>query len=74
MICCVQAEDNLAQAFCLVGELQLSADHCKASIQVIFVFDKPYRLADFWHSAKKQKKNGGGVEVWLLTCYIVLFE
>jgi hypothetical protein len=41
MICCVQAEDNLAQAFCLVGELQLSADHCKASIQVIFVFDKP---------------------------------
>jgi hypothetical protein len=59
MICCVQAEDNLAQAFCLVGELQLSADHCKASIQVIFVFDKPYRLADFWHSAKKQKKMVG---------------
>ncbi|KAK2444714.1 SET and MYND domain-containing protein [Trifolium repens] len=30
-----EAEDNLAQAFCLVGELQLSADHCKASIQIL---------------------------------------
>ncbi|XP_027339263.1 SET and MYND domain-containing protein 4 isoform X2 [Abrus precatorius] len=28
-----EAEDNLAQAFCLVGELQLSVNHCKASIQ-----------------------------------------
>lgn len=27
-------EDNLAQAFCLVGELQAAIDHCKASIQV----------------------------------------
>ncbi|KAK7317049.1 hypothetical protein RJT34_00961 [Clitoria ternatea] len=30
-----EAEDNLAQAFCLVGELQLSMDHCKASIQIL---------------------------------------
>ncbi|KAJ1387499.1 Tetratricopeptide-like helical domain superfamily [Sesbania bispinosa] len=30
-----EAEDNLAQAFCLVGELQLSVDHCKASIQIL---------------------------------------
>ncbi|CAJ2641772.1 SET and MYND domain-containing protein [Trifolium pratense] len=30
-----EAEDNIAQAFCLVGELQLSVDHCKASIQIL---------------------------------------
>ncbi|XP_057458415.1 uncharacterized protein LOC130749135 [Lotus japonicus] len=30
-----EAEDNLAQAFCSVGELQLSLDHCKASIQIL---------------------------------------
>ncbi|XP_052732051.1 uncharacterized protein LOC108331645 isoform X2 [Vigna angularis] len=29
-----EAEDSIAQAFCLVRELQLSVDHCKASIQV----------------------------------------
>ncbi|KAI4306992.1 hypothetical protein L6164_030226 [Bauhinia variegata] len=30
-----EAEDNLAQAFSLVGELQLAKDHCKASIQIL---------------------------------------
>ncbi|KAG5050261.1 hypothetical protein JHK85_011364 [Glycine max] len=30
-----EAEDSIAQAFCLVGELQLSLDHCKASIQIL---------------------------------------
>ncbi|XP_061356654.1 histone-lysine N-methyltransferase ASHR1 isoform X2 [Gastrolobium bilobum] len=30
-----EAEDNLAQAFCLVGELQPSMGHCKASIQIL---------------------------------------
>ncbi|OIW15313.1 hypothetical protein TanjilG_10753 [Lupinus angustifolius] len=35
MICCMQVEDNLAQAFCLLGELELCMDHCKASIQIL---------------------------------------
>lgn len=30
-----EEEDNLAQAFCLVGELQAAIDHCKASIQIL---------------------------------------
>ncbi|BAT78966.1 uncharacterized protein HKW66_Vig0105890 [Vigna angularis] len=30
-----EAEDSIAQAFCLVRELQLSVDHCKASIQIL---------------------------------------
>ncbi|KAJ7959490.1 SET and MYND domain-containing protein 4 [Quillaja saponaria] len=30
-----EAEDNLAQAFCLAGELQLAMDHCKASIRIL---------------------------------------
>ncbi|MCD7453858.1 hypothetical protein HAX54_022354 [Datura stramonium] len=30
-----ELEDNLAQAFCLVGELQAALDHCKASIQIL---------------------------------------
>ncbi|KAL3341809.1 hypothetical protein AABB24_026035 [Solanum stoloniferum] len=30
-----EVEDNLAQAFCLVGELQAAIDHCKASIQIL---------------------------------------
>ncbi|RDX69422.1 Histone-lysine N-methyltransferase ASHR1, partial [Mucuna pruriens] len=30
-----EAEDNIAQAFFLVGQLQLSVDHCKASIQIL---------------------------------------
>ncbi|KAL2339512.1 hypothetical protein Fmac_007452 [Flemingia macrophylla] len=30
-----EAEDNIAQAFCLAGELQLSMEHCKASIQIL---------------------------------------
>ncbi|MED6193508.1 hypothetical protein PIB30_020121 [Stylosanthes scabra] len=30
-----EVEDNLAQAFCLLGELQLSMDHCKASIKIL---------------------------------------
>lgn len=30
-----EAEDNIARAFCLVGELQSSVDHCKASIQIL---------------------------------------
>ncbi|XP_058786654.1 uncharacterized protein LOC131661214 [Vicia villosa] len=30
-----EAEDNLAQAFCLVGELKISVNHCKASIQIL---------------------------------------
>lgn len=31
-----QLEDNLAQAFCLLGELQHAKSHCKASMQVSF--------------------------------------
>ncbi|KAK7282465.1 hypothetical protein RIF29_11271 [Crotalaria pallida] len=30
-----EVEDNLAQAFCLLGELKLSMDHCKASIKIL---------------------------------------
>ncbi|WMV19996.1 hypothetical protein MTR67_013381 [Solanum verrucosum] len=30
-----EVEDNLAQAFCLVGELQAAIDHCKTSIQIL---------------------------------------
>ncbi|XP_060181568.1 uncharacterized protein LOC132611178 isoform X3 [Lycium barbarum] len=30
-----EVEDNLAQAFSLVGELQAAIDHCKASIQIL---------------------------------------
>ncbi|XP_041008260.1 uncharacterized protein LOC121252549 isoform X11 [Juglans microcarpa x Juglans regia] len=30
-----EVEDNLAEAFCLVGELQLAVDHCKASIEIL---------------------------------------
>ncbi|TQD98591.1 hypothetical protein C1H46_015839 [Malus baccata] len=30
-----EAEDNLAQAFCLVGELQPAMEHCKASIEIL---------------------------------------
>ncbi|KAF1865656.1 hypothetical protein Lal_00005033 [Lupinus albus] len=30
-----EVEDNLAQAFCLLGELELCMDHCKASIQIL---------------------------------------
>ncbi|KAF2296955.1 hypothetical protein GH714_013546 [Hevea brasiliensis] len=29
------AEDNLAQAFCLVGDFQSARDHCKASIKIL---------------------------------------
>ena len=37
-ICVVylQAEDCLAQAFCMIGELQPAMHHCKASIKVNF--------------------------------------
>ncbi|KAK7410797.1 hypothetical protein VNO78_01894 [Psophocarpus tetragonolobus] len=38
-----EAEDSIAQAFCLVGELQLSVDHCKASIQIL---EKLYETDD----------------------------
>ncbi|KAF8397071.1 hypothetical protein HHK36_018709 [Tetracentron sinense] len=30
-----EAEDNLAEAFCLVGEFQLAMDHCKESIEIL---------------------------------------
>ncbi|XP_023520332.1 SET and MYND domain-containing protein 4 isoform X3 [Cucurbita pepo subsp. pepo] len=30
-----EAEDNLSQAFCLLGKLELAADHCKASIRIL---------------------------------------
>lgn len=30
-----ELEDNLAQAFCLVGELQHAKSHCKASMQIL---------------------------------------
>jgi hypothetical protein len=30
----VQAEDNLAQAFCLVRDFQSAREHCKESIKV----------------------------------------
>ncbi|XP_034204071.1 uncharacterized protein LOC117618554 isoform X3 [Prunus dulcis] len=30
-----EAEDNLAQAFCFVGELQHAMEHCKASIKIL---------------------------------------
>ena len=60
----MQVEDNLAQAFCLVGELQLSMDHCKASIQVKLLFNKPTILQVglflSLRKSKKQKKRWGG--------------
>eukprot|EP00268_Persea_americana_P069527 TRINITY_DN9890_c0_g1_i10.p1 TRINITY_DN9890_c0_g1~~TRINITY_DN9890_c0_g1_i10.p1 ORF type:complete len:804 (-),score=133.22 TRINITY_DN9890_c0_g1_i10:707-3118(-) len=30
-----QAEDNLAEAFCLIGEFQAAVHHCKASLEII---------------------------------------
>ncbi|XP_028782323.1 uncharacterized protein LOC114738435 isoform X2 [Neltuma alba] len=30
-----EAEDSLAQAFCMVGELELAMDHCKASLLIL---------------------------------------
>ncbi|KAG9441179.1 hypothetical protein H6P81_017033 [Aristolochia fimbriata] len=30
-----QAEDNLAEAFCLIGEVQAALHHCQASIQIL---------------------------------------
>ncbi|TYK20651.1 SET and MYND domain-containing protein 4 isoform X1 [Cucumis melo var. makuwa] len=30
-----EAEDNLSQAFCLLGKLELAAEHCKASIRIL---------------------------------------
>ncbi|KAL2540000.1 Tetratricopeptide repeat (TPR)-like superfamily protein [Abeliophyllum distichum] len=30
-----EVEDNVAQAFCLVGELQAALDHCQASVEVL---------------------------------------
>nr|KYP53789.1 Serine/threonine protein phosphatase 5 [Cajanus cajan] len=30
-----EAEDNIAQALCFAGELQLSMEHCKASVQIL---------------------------------------
>lgn len=30
-----QAEDNLAEAFCLIGEFQTAMHHCKASIEIL---------------------------------------
>ncbi|KAL5569695.1 hypothetical protein UlMin_026270 [Ulmus minor] len=30
-----EVEDKFAQAFCLVGKLQLARDHCKASIEIL---------------------------------------
>ncbi|XP_022139922.1 SET and MYND domain-containing protein 4 [Momordica charantia] len=30
-----EAEDHLSQAFCLIGKLELAADHCKASIRIL---------------------------------------
>jgi len=56
----LQAEDNLAQAFCLVGELQLSVDHCKASIQVIlFLTSLLVWLVSATLQKQKEKKEWG---------------
>ncbi|KAL8552408.1 hypothetical protein ACS0TY_001195 [Phlomoides rotata] len=30
-----EVEDNIAQAFCLIGELQSAMDHCQASIKIL---------------------------------------
>lgn len=30
----LQAEDNLAEAFCLIGEFQAAVHHCKSSLEV----------------------------------------
>ncbi|KAK6155982.1 hypothetical protein DH2020_010230 [Rehmannia glutinosa] len=30
-----EVEDNIAQAFCLIGELQAALDHCQASIEIL---------------------------------------
>lgn len=38
----LQAEDNLAQASCLVGDLISARDHCKASIEVNFLLGQCY--------------------------------
>ncbi|XP_033513353.1 uncharacterized protein [Nicotiana tomentosiformis] len=40
-----EVEDNLAQAFCLVGELQAALDHCKASIQILEKLYDPNHIA-----------------------------
>lgn len=42
-----QVEDNIAQAFCLVGEMQSAADHCKASIEVSISFKHKSSLASY---------------------------
>lgn len=33
--CIAEIEDNLAQAFCVVGDLKAAKDHCKASIEIL---------------------------------------
>ncbi|XP_057778491.1 uncharacterized protein LOC130997245 isoform X2 [Salvia miltiorrhiza] len=30
-----EVEDNIAQAFCLIGDLQAATDHCRASIEIL---------------------------------------
>ncbi|XP_075111247.1 uncharacterized protein LOC142181709 isoform X3 [Nicotiana tabacum] len=40
-----EVEDNLSQAFCLVGELQAALDHCKASIQILENLYDPNHIA-----------------------------
>ncbi|XP_059627848.1 uncharacterized protein LOC132270675 isoform X2 [Cornus florida] len=39
-----QVEDNIAQAFCLVGELQPAMDHCKASIEILEKLHDPNHI------------------------------
>lgn len=73
MVGCMQAEDNLAQAFCIVGKLQLSVDHCKASIQVKKNLQACYLIGWLVSATLQQKQSGGGVEVCLLTFCLYLF-
>ncbi|XP_062154808.1 uncharacterized protein LOC133862909 isoform X1 [Alnus glutinosa] len=40
-----EVEDNLAQAFCLVGELKLAVDHCEASIEIVEKLYGPNHIA-----------------------------
>ncbi|KAI8031024.1 hypothetical protein LOK49_LG01G01123 [Camellia lanceoleosa] len=40
-----EVEDNLAQAFCLFGDLQLAMDHCEASIEILEKLYGPDHIA-----------------------------
>lgn len=56
-----QVEDNIAQASCLLGDLQAARKHCKASIEVNLhrfnFFFLMFTLVDLTSSMKSHQNN-----------------